>query len=186
MLQTVAADLERLRKTDRVTIRRPAASDGPAVWQLVKQSGSLDENSMYCNLLQCTHFAQTCAIAEIGGEVAGWLSGYIPPEEPDVLFVWQVCVSSRLRGQGIARRLVDDVLSRRVCSAVTSIHSTITLDNDPSWALFGSIAEGLDANLHSEPHFTTEKHFDGAHDTEHLVMIGPFASRNELRRVRAA
>lgn len=157
-----------------ISLRPPEGEDGAAIWQLIKECGTLDENSMYCNLLQCTHFAQTCAVAEMGDEPVGWVSGYIPPDDPEVLFIWQVCVSDKARGQGIAKRLIKEVLERDVCRDVTSIHSTITLDNDASWALFGSMAEGLDAQMRSEPLFKREEHFDGAHDTEHLVMIGPF------------
>ena len=74
----------------KAQIRAPRREDGAGVWDLVQDTAGLDDNSMYCNLLQCTHFAATCALAEIDGEVVGWMSGYIPPESPDVLFVWQV------------------------------------------------------------------------------------------------
>lgn len=155
-------------------IRAPRREDGAGVWALVQDTAGLDDNSMYCNLLQCTHFAATCALAEIDGEVVGWMSGYIPPETPDVLFVWQVCVSERARGQGLARRLIASVLTRDVCAGVRVVHSTITKDNAASWALFGSIAESLDADLNRQPHFKRDDHFDGQHETEYLVSIGPF------------
>jgi L-2,4-diaminobutyric acid acetyltransferase len=155
-------------------IRKPRPEDGAAVWALVQDTAGLDDNSMYCNLLQCSHFAATCALAEIDGAVVGWMSGYIPPEDPDVLFVWQVCVSESARGQGLARRLIGSVLARDVCSDVSAVHSTITKDNEASWALFGSIAESLDADLNRQPHFKRDDHFDGQHETEYLVSIGPF------------
>lgn len=155
-------------------IRAPRREDGAGVWALVQETAGLDDNSMYCNLLQCTHFAATCALAEIDGVPVGWVSGYIPPETPDVLFVWQVCVSERARGQGLARRLIASVLARDVCSDVRFVHSTITRDNEASWALFGSIAESLDADLDRQKHFERDDHFDGRHETEYLVSIGPF------------
>ncbi|MEQ9449631.1 MAG: hypothetical protein RLN70_12130, partial [Rhodospirillaceae bacterium] len=43
-----------------VTFRRPTSTDGAAVWNLIGGLDALDDNSMYCNLLQCTHFAETC------------------------------------------------------------------------------------------------------------------------------
>lgn len=154
-------------------MRRPQDADGAAIWELISEVGSLDENSMYCNLLQCTHFASTCAVAEADGEIVGWVSGYIPPENDDTLFIWQVCVSEKARGCGLAKRLIQAVLARKVCKDVTRIQSTITDDNDASWALFGAIAKRLDADLTREAHFEEEEHFSGAHDTEHLVSIGP-------------
>ena len=167
-----------------ISLRAPKREDGAKVWQLIADTEKLDDNSMYCNLLQCSHFAATCALAELDGEVVGWVSGYIPPESPDTFFVWQVCVSEKARGQGMAKRLINSVLARRVCKDVTKVQSTITKDNKPSWALFGSIAETLDTDLVRAPHFKREDHFAGLHDTEFLVTIGPF--EREALPVRSA
>ncbi|GHA36134.1 L-2,4-diaminobutyric acid acetyltransferase [Devosia pacifica] len=161
-------------KSDDLVIRAPKREDGSGVWDLVRATSSLDDNSMYCNLLQCSHFSQTCALAELDGEVVGWLSGYIPPETPDVFFVWQVCVSEKARGRGLAKRLINAVLARRVCKGVERLQSTITGDNKASWALFGSIADQLETELTRKPHFERDEHFDGRHATEFLVNIGPF------------
>jgi L-2,4-diaminobutyric acid acetyltransferase len=171
-LTAIANDRSNSRPSIR--IRTPKREDGSRVWKLVRDTAALDDNSMYCNLLQCSHFASTCALAEIDGEVVGWASGYIPPEDPDVLFIWQVCVSEKARGQGLAKRLVSSILARDVCADVERIQSTITSANKPSWALFGSIAEKLETDLVRKPHFRREDHFDGQHDTEFLVSIGPF------------
>ncbi len=165
------------RERNPIGFRKPRAEDGNQVWQLIKESGALDENSVYCNLLQCTHFSATCSIAEFDGEIVGWVSGYIPPDEPNTLFIWQVCVSEKARGRGLAKRLLQDVLKRDACRDVDQIKSTITSDNDASWALFGSIAKAYDADMRRAPHFKKEVHFDGAHDTEHLVTIGPISRR---------
>lgn len=167
-----------------VTIRAPRREDGAAVWQLVADTAALDDNSMYCNLLQCSHFAATCALAEIDGEIVGWLSGYIPPDHPDTFFVWQVCVTEKARGKGLAKRLIGAVLARDVCGEVTRVQSTITSGNKPSWALFGAIAETLDTDLTRQPHFRRDTHFAGRHETEFLVTIGPFA--REALPVRSA
>lgn len=157
------------------TIRRPRPEDGSAVWQLIAGTASLDDNSMYCNLLQCSHFAATCALAEADGQVIGWVSGYIPPETPDTYFVWQVCVAEAARGRGLARQLVDAVLARPACAPVCKLQSTITDDNAASWALFDSIARSRESGLARQPHFDSDAHFGGRHATEHLVTIGPFA-----------
>jgi L-2,4-diaminobutyric acid acetyltransferase len=71
-------------------LREPTSEDGAAVWQLIKDCAPLDRNSLYCNLLQCDHFASTCVAAELDGDIVGWVSGYIVPDSPDTLFIWQV------------------------------------------------------------------------------------------------
>lgn len=183
--------LAAIAETDRavgprqsVSIRAPRYEDGSDVWQLVADTASLDDNSMYCNLLQCSHFAATCALAEMDGEIVGWVSGYIPPEHPDTYFVWQVCVAEKARGKGLAKRLINAVLARKACGGVTRVQSTITRDNKPSWALFGSIADTLDTDLARKPHFKRDDHFAGKHETEFLVTIGPF--EREVLPVRSA
>lgn len=173
------------RLSASITIRQPRSEDGPRVWRLIAETDSLDDNSIYCNLLQCTHFAGTCALAEIDGEIVGWVSAYIPPEQPDTCFVWQVCVASAARGQGLARRLVEAVLARPACKNVTALQSTITDANAASWALFGSVAKGLGADLERAPHFTREDHLAGRQDTEFLVTIGPFARAALVARTAA-
>ncbi|WP_193335497.1 diaminobutyrate acetyltransferase [Devosia beringensis] len=175
---TVLSDAASLRREAQSDIRMPIAADGPAVWKLIAATPSLDKNSLYCNLLQCSHFAATCALAEGDGAVVGWLSGYVPPEQADTLFVWQVCVAEAARGQGLARRMIGNVLARPGAQSIERIACTITADNAPSWALFGSIAQALKAELAQEEHFTRAVHFDGSHDSELAVSIGPFDRRH--------
>ena len=161
---------------DDLVVRPPTVEDGAAVWEFIRSCGPLDDNSMYCNLLQCSHFAGTCALAVRDTEDAsplGWISAYIPPQEPRTLFVWQVAVCPSTRGSGLGTRLVQDVLARDACAPVRRLRATITADNRASWGLFGSIAEGLGAELRQDPWLQRDDHFDGHHDTEHLVTIGP-------------
>ncbi|MHC0053569.1 diaminobutyrate acetyltransferase [Actibacterium sp. D379-3] len=154
-----------------VTLRRPTGGDGAAVWALVKSCKPLDENSMYCNLLQCDHFADTCVLAERDGEVVGWISGYTRPDDAETLFVWQVAVSPAARGCGLGRRMLLALLNRPACAGVTRLQTTITTDNAASWALFSRLADGIGGALDSAAHFTREGHFDGHHATEHMVTI---------------
>jgi L-2,4-diaminobutyric acid acetyltransferase len=167
------------------TIRKPRATDGVGVSALIGATPALDDNSLYCNLLQCTHFADTCALAERDGEIAGWMSGYVPPDDPETLFVWQVCVGEAGRGQGLAGRLIGAVLSRPHCAHIRQLACTITPDNAASWALFGSIARKLGAPLHHAPQFSRDAHFGGRHDSELSVTIGPF-DRHRAQDLAAA
>lgn len=168
---------------ETVEVRRPRKADGSKVWEMIQSIEKLDDNSMYCNLLQCSHFAGTCALAEINGNAVGWISGYVLPDAPDTLFVWQVAVHPDARGRGVAKRLILNLLKRKACRQVRHIHSTITRDNKASWALFRAIADELDSPLVDDAHFEREAHFGGAHDTEHLVEIGPI---NRLALLKAA
>jgi len=157
-----------------IKLRAPLAADGSRVWTLIEATPALDSNSLYANLLQCSDFSTTCALAERAGEVVGWMSGYIPPARPDTLFVWQICVSDAARGQGAGKRLIEDVLSRPRNAHIRHVACTITEDNAASWALFSSLARSLDAPLQKAERFLKDAHFGGQHASEFGVTIGPF------------
>lgn len=152
-------------------LRKPCAEDGADIWELVRACKPLDENSMYCNLIQCDHFCDTCVLAEMNGEVVGWVSGYVLPDTQDTLFVWQVAVSEKARGLGLGSRMLRHLLQRDVCADVRKMQTTITRDNDASWALFRKFADTHDAEISDEPHFTKKLHFREQHSTEHMVTI---------------
>lgn len=156
-----------------ITLRAPAAEDGAAVYELIAQCPPLDTNSMYCNLLQCTHFSATSVAAELNDEIVGFISGYIQPDAPENLFIWQVAVGEKARGQGLAGRMLKDILARTACDQVKFIETTITPDNRASWALFESLAKKLGAELNHSVMFDRQQHFAGQHETEMLVRIGP-------------
>lgn len=173
--------LPRVKANDGIRFRNPTREDGQKVNDLIAAAGVLDENSLYCNFLQCTHFSTTCMIAELDGEVVGWVSGYRPPEHPDTLFVWQVAVSQAARGKGLARRLIHELLQSEGCEGVDHIKTTITPDNTASWRTFEGLAAQLRAPLKDQLWLCGEEHFGGEHDSEHMLTIGPFEGRSERR-----
>ena len=168
--------------TRKPHLRKPDATDGTAIWELVRDCAPLDENSMYCNLVQADHFRDTCVVAELDGEIVGWISGHMIPNE-DAFFVWQVAVGEKARGLGLARKMLTHLINRDECADATSLKTTITAENEASWALFRSFARSIGGRLSDRPHFKSEAHFDGHHDTEHLVTIALPAA---LRLVKAA
>jgi L-2,4-diaminobutyric acid acetyltransferase len=150
------------------------ATDGAGVHQLIADCPPLDTNSLYCNLLQVSHFRHTSVVAELDDRLVGAISGYLIPERPDTLFIWQVAVGSAARGQGLALRMLNHIVDRPACRDVRFMETTITEDNAASWGLFRKFADKRDAPLDSETGFDRERHFGGQHATEMLVRIGPF------------
>lgn len=160
-------------------IAPPCAEDAAEIHGLIAACPPLDQNSLYANLIQSTHFAQSCALARVGGRIVGWISGHRPPERSGTYFLWQVAVHPDVRGAGLARHMLADILRRPVQADVCRIETSITPGNSASWALFGGIAKWLRAPMDSAPWFDCQRHFSGRHDTEHLVTIGPFAFASE-------
>ena len=159
-----------------IRIRRPLPTDGPAIHDLIARCSPLDPNSLYCNLLQCSHFASTCILAEQDGRILSFISGYRLPEQHEVLFVWQVAVAPEARGQGLALRLLQALLRQPGCGGVISLQTTITPTNTASWALFQALARNLGASLAQTQLFDRATHFRARHESEVLVSIGPLQS----------
>lgn len=146
--------------------------------ELVKASPPLDPNSVYCNLLQCTHFSGTSICAKQNGKLAGFISGYRIPARPNTLFIWQVVVAESARGQGVASRMLRGLLERPDCMGVEFMETTITPTNQASQTLFKRLAERLGTELVVTDGFDREAHFKGHHDSEQLYRIGPLTKTN--------
>lgn len=167
---------------EEFTLRPPSVEDGMGVYRLIERCPPLDPNSSYCNLLQCSHFARTSVLAEINGATEGFISAYVVPDHPNTLFVWQVAVSESVRGCGLASSMLNHILERENLTAISHVETTITESNDASRALFQRLASKLGAALESEPWMDQERHFDGQHDSETLVRIGPFKTSNVAKK----
>lgn len=167
------SSLEAQHALGSIVYRKPSLSEGKDIHCLVGDCRPLDVNSEYAYMILCAHFADTCVVAEAQGRVVGFVSAYRKPTDPDVLFVWQVAVSSRVRGCGVASRMLREVLSRPGCSSVTAIETTIGPSNRASWALFESLAKRLGAAMSRESFFQEEDFGDDGHEAEVLLRIGP-------------
>ncbi|CAN0584610.1 unnamed protein product, partial [Laminaria digitata] len=93
-----------------IELVQPTAELSAAVHKLISECPPLDTNSMYCNLLQSSHFAETAVAAVLENELVGFISGYRIPQRPETLFVWQVAVGEKARGQGLAGRMLKEIL----------------------------------------------------------------------------
>jgi len=162
-----------------INIAPPVAEDAAEIHALIAACPPLDCNSLYANLIQCAHFASACAVARIDGKVAGWVSGHRPPEESATYFLWQVAVDPEVRGRGLARRMLAEILSRPEQSRTRRLKTSITRGNEASWRLFKSVSAWLGAPMREELWFDRERHFGGQNESEFLVTIGPFAMTGE-------
>lgn len=160
-------------RLESISLRPPTLFDGAAITQLIHQCPPLDTNSAYCNLLQCSHFSKTSVVAEDEGEVVGFISGYLIPDRQNTLFIWQVAVSKKARGIGLASRMLD-WLTNHQNNHENWLETTITDNNKASWSLFEGFARNKKTDLKRSTMFDSAQHFNHKHDTEYLVRIGPF------------
>ena len=165
---------------DGVTIRTASMTDGAAVHRLVVRSKVLDVNSSYAYLLFLDRFGKTSVVAEVDEDgrgstrLGGFVTGFRPPESPDVIFVWQVAVDASMRGRGLARRMLDALVALPACGGVRFLETTVTPTNGPSRALFASFARAKEAEHDVSPYIRAEMVPEEGHEDEELHRIGPF------------
>ena len=149
--------------------------------QLVAQCAPLDTNSVYCNLLQASHFGATSVGAwrdgTTGPQLVGSITAYRLPAKPDTLFVWQVAVHPSARGLGLGKQLIEQLLLAQPLGSVHHLQTTITLGNKASWALFTGFAQRIQAPTSSGVLFDQQAHFGNQAPSEHLLAIGPIDAR---------
>jgi L-2,4-diaminobutyric acid acetyltransferase len=162
-------------------LRSPVAGDGAQVAELIRSCPPLDPNSLYCTLLQCTHFSGTCAIALVGERVVGWLSAYRLPDEPDTLFVWQVAVAEEVRGAGLASHLLEHILARDACRSVACVKASVAPSNAASLRMFQGFAARRGARLEHRSWLDRDAHFQGRHESEPLIRIAPLGAMHSRR-----
>lgn len=161
-------------------LRPPHVDDGGSLWHIACDSGVLDTNSSYAYLMWCRDFAATSIVAEIDGEIAGFVIGYRRPQTPDALFVWQVAVDHGHRGRGLGVAMLERLLNNCAAEGMTNLETTISPDNPASIAMFGSLARRRGAVLVHYPLFD-RKDFPDQHEAERLYRITQPTTLEEIR-----
>jgi L-2,4-diaminobutyric acid acetyltransferase len=164
----------------RVRFRHPDVADGLAIWHLIAEAGTLDQNSTYAYLAICRDFAETCLVAEHadtrGGTsgLLGFVTGYLPPKHRDSLFIWQIGVAPAARGAGLAGRMLRRLLTSAACHDVNYLITNVTPSNTASRALFHGLARRLHAAVEEQEGFPGWLFPEPDHEPESLLRIGPF------------
>ncbi|MET9429288.1 diaminobutyrate acetyltransferase [Streptomyces sp. NPDC003036] len=170
------ADVARARN-EFLEVDAPRVEDGAAIWRIARDSKVLDLNSSYSYLLWCRDFAGTSLVARgADGEPIAFVTGYIRPERPGTLVVWQVAVDHAHRGRGLAGVLLDALTVRLAGRGVHTVETTITPDNTASDRLFTSYAERRGASVEREVLFDGGLFPEGTHEPEVLYRISPIAA----------
>lgn len=163
------------------TLRQPQQNDGAALYGLIAACPPLDLNSIYAYLLQCLHHSQTSVVAEVDGKIVGAITAYIPPQQPDTLFVWQVAVASEQRGHGLGRRMLQHLLTECIGQrGLRWMETTISPSNIASNKLFTNFALQHDAGCSVTPLFAADDFGESGHEEECLYKIGPWDRKNTL------
>jgi L-2,4-diaminobutyric acid acetyltransferase len=168
-------------RPEPVKLRTANVGDGAALWRLVERSGGLELNSCYAYLLLSTHFQDTCVVAESGGGIVGFVTAYVPPTKPDVIFVWQIGVDASARRSGLGKHLLAHLVALPGASRARFLEATVAPSNQASRRLFFSFAEKLGVPCAEGDGFSHEDFGGESHETERLIRVGPMHKEQKDR-----
>ncbi|OIJ14023.1 diaminobutyrate acetyltransferase [Anaerobacillus arseniciselenatis] len=157
-----------------LTIDKPSVSDGALMWELVEQS-TLDSNSPYKYIMMCEYFRDTCVVVKEDEKLVGFITAFIPPENPDVIFVWQVGVDSSQRGKGLASKMLNELVSRTACKDVQYLEATVTPSNVASQSLFRGFAKKQQTRCVVQECFSSDLFPGDDHEEEYTFRVGPLS-----------
>src|SRR5699024_696335 len=144
------------------------------MFRIVKESKVLDVNSSYSYLLWSKYFSKASIIATCEDEVIGFVSGFLQPESPDTLFVWQVAVDQKFRGHGLATKLIQQLIQQIDQETdVRYLEATVTPSNVPSSKLFQGLAKKHKTDCSIFECFSEEQFPGPDHEAELTYRVGP-------------
>ena len=156
-----------------LTLRQSLPGDGAALHALVAACPPLDLNSRYAYLLLCEHHAQTSVVACIDDVIVVAITAYVPPKQPDTLFVWQVAVAPAMRGQKLGTAMLRH-LQQKTPRQLRWMETTISPSNEASHRLFTNFALQQDAGCSIATLFAADAFGESGHEEERLYKIGPW------------
>ncbi len=142
------------------------------MWDLVNHS-TLDQNSAYKYIMMCEFFAETCVVAKHDENVVGFITAFIPPTKPDVVFVWQIGVDASMRGEGLASKMLNELVSRNGLTGIEYVEATVTPSNKASQSLFRKLARDYQTECSVLDCFSKELFPGDNHEEELTFRIGP-------------
>lgn len=107
------------------------------------------------------------------GQMVGCITGFRIPERPDTIFIWQVAVSSKARGRGLALRMLTGIFSRPENADVRNLEVTVGPSNTASLRLFAAFAREAGVPMEREEFLSSEE-LGGDHEAEDRYHIGPW------------
>ena len=144
------------------------------MWQLVTQS-TLDTNSPYKYIMMCNYFKESCVVVKLNEKLVGFITAFIPPSQPDVMFIWQIGVDESQRGKNIATKMLNELLNRPICKNVHYLEATVTPSNKASQSLFIGFARKKNLDFTINPCFSADLFPNDHHEEELLYRIGPIS-----------
>jgi ribosomal protein S18 acetylase RimI-like enzyme len=108
-----------------------------------------------------THFRDTSFVAEDGGELAGFLCGFLSKTYPGQAYIHFVGVDPARRGAGLARELYERFFAAAQAAGRTSAHCVTSPGNTGSLAFHRALGFEIEAEVEA---------YDGSGESRVLLV----------------
>lgn len=159
--------------------REPAMTNGAGLWRMARESRDLDLSAPSFSPMLADYFTDSCVVAEKERKPVGFVSAFLRPAAPEVIFIWQITVARGERGKGLGRKLLHHLLTRPACRGAGILEAAVSKSNPASRALFEALARDLQVPLQLGQDLESRLFPDGVHDSEDLVRIAPLPPRRQ-------
>jgi GNAT superfamily N-acetyltransferase len=123
-----------------LTFRRPTEADYVPIVRVVDDWWDGRAIHVLLPRLWLQHFTGTSWLAEdAGGRLAGFLIGFLSPDDPRVAYCHMVAANPNLRRSGVARRLYEHFFDDARRAGATSVHAVTWPGNRRSVAFHRSL-----------------------------------------------
>ena len=122
-----------------VTIRRATVSDVDALWGLEQGLFLNDAWSRELFVDEIGHPFSYYLVAEDGGEIVGYAGLRAAPENADQGDIQTLAVVPQLRGQGLGRTLLGQLMKEAENRGVNALFLEVRADNPVATALYHSV-----------------------------------------------
>jgi L-2,4-diaminobutyric acid acetyltransferase len=133
-------------------LRTPRAQDIRGIVDLVRTCAPfLTAHMSYIYWMNIHLYRETCAVAELRGEIVGWCS--MMPVSGGRFFLHQLAVAPRVRRRGLAEWLLVSQLNKLMKREPARFQLELTIDqrNPAALSLFRAVAEGSGMHLLKQP-----------------------------------
>jgi L-2,4-diaminobutyric acid acetyltransferase len=163
-------------------IRPPRPGDLRGIVDLVRTGEPfLTAHISYIYWMNIQLFRETCAVAELGGEIVGWCS--MMPVSGGRFFLHQLAVAPTVRRRGVAELLLLSLLNKLVKREPAPFQIVLTIDrrNRAALDLFTAVAQRSGSRLRKKPEVIELLEEDCQ---EELYVITPVVGRRRALKER--
>ncbi|AQU81280.1 MULTISPECIES: diaminobutyrate acetyltransferase [unclassified Halomonas] len=156
----------------------PSISDATSIYHIAQKTPQLDSYPEYFYLLWCRDFKNTSLVAKKRENIAGFIIGYLRPDDPQTLLLWQQAMSKETINKGIGIKLLYNLTKQCSLKGTRFIEATIDPSNKGAEKTLKGISKLFNTKISKKDIFD-ENLFSTNHHKEVLVRIGPLMEENQ-------